>query len=117
MLVVSILYLYISHINTDSSILNISILITMIVYVAGYASGLGTVPWLSVELLPLEARAIGGTVITCCNWSTNFFISLSFLSLMDTLSPGLTFGFFGVICVLSWVWIFKMYPDRSEGRR
>lgn len=92
---------------------NVIASIAIILYVAGYASGLGTVPWSSVEFLPLEARAIGGTIITCCNWSTNSIISFTYLTLMDKLSPGFTFGFFGIICLLSWLWIYMSYPDVS----
>lgn len=90
---------------------NFLVLVAIVVYVAAYASGLGTIPWSSVELLPLEARAVGGTIIACCNWSANFVISLSYLSLVDRLSAGTTFVIFGVSCICSWIWIYRSYPD------
>lgn len=89
----------------------IIMLVSIITYVAGYASGLGTVPWLSVEFLPLEARATGSMIITCFNWSSNFVISSTYLSLVDMLSPGIVFMGFSIISIISWLWIYCCYPE------
>jgi MFS family permease len=40
------------------------ILLAMITYVAGYAIGLGTVPWQQSELFPLSVRSLGSGIST-----------------------------------------------------
>ncbi|ODQ78447.1 hypothetical protein BABINDRAFT_162670 [Babjeviella inositovora NRRL Y-12698] len=80
-------------------------------YVASYASALGTVPWTASELLPMEARALGATLVTCCNWLTNTIVSVSFLSLVTRIGSWGTFSIYGAVCVLGWLGIYVAYPE------
>ncbi|KAF4981585.1 hypothetical protein FZEAL_2651 [Fusarium zealandicum] len=69
----------------------LTILVSIMIYVAAYALGLGNVPWMQSELFPLAVRSLGSGVATATNWGSNFIVGLTFLPLMDLLSPSWTF--------------------------
>lgn len=85
--------------------------VLILVFVACYASALGTVPWLSVEFLPLEIRSIGGSLISSTGWLMNFVVSVSYLQLMDHVHMSGTCLIFSVICAIGWVGVDKYYPE------
>ncbi len=89
------------------------VLISMMIYVAAYALGLGNVPWMQSELFPLGVRSLGSGVATCVNWSANFVIGLTFLPMMDSLTPTWTFVLYGAVCAVGWVAIWLIYPETS----
>lgn len=90
-----------------------AVLALTLCFVGSYSSALGNVPWQGVELLPLGARALGSTAITVTNWSCNFVISATFLTLLETISaPGVFFGY-AVITLGSSIGVYYCYPDVS----
>lgn len=89
------------------------ILISIMVYVASFAIGLGNVPWMQSELFPLSVRSLGSGVSTATNWGSNFIIGLTFLPLMDALSPSWTFVLYAAICVVGYVLIWRIYPETA----
>ncbi|RYO78561.1 hypothetical protein DL762_008645 [Monosporascus cannonballus] len=89
------------------------ILVSVMVYVAAYALGLGNVPWMQSELFPLSVRSLGSGVATCVNWSANFVVGLTFLPMMDALTPTWTFTLYAAVCAAGWVAIWMIYPETS----
>lgn len=89
----------------------IAIVLAMIIYVSGYAIGLGNVPWQQSELFPLSVRSLGSSLSTTTNWASNFLIGITFLPLMEALTPAGTFSLYAGICVLGWFVIWKIYPE------
>lgn len=89
------------------------ILISMIIYVASYATGLGNVPWQQSELFPLSVRSLGSSLATSTNWFSNTIVGLTFLPMMDALTPMGTFAFYAGICALAWVTIWSIYPETA----
>lgn len=89
------------------------ILVSIMIYVAAFALGLGNVPWMQSELFPLAVRSLGSGVSTATNWGSNFVIGLTFLPLMDTLSPSWTFVLYAVICVIGYLLIWQIYPETA----
>ncbi|KAL2759444.1 hypothetical protein ACRALDRAFT_1074265 [Sodiomyces alcalophilus JCM 7366] len=89
------------------------ILVSIMVYVASYALGLGNVPWMQSELFPLAVRSIGSGVATATNWGANFVVGLTFLPLMDLLSPTWTFMLYAVICVVGYLLVWQIYPETA----
>ena len=87
------------------------ILVSMTVYVCGYAIGIGNVPWQQSELFPLSVRSLGSSIATATNWGSNFVIGLTFLPMMEILSPTWTFAAYACICVIGWLAIWKIYPE------
>ncbi|KAK7227212.1 hypothetical protein V2G26_015215 [Clonostachys chloroleuca] len=82
-------------------------------YVASYAVGLGNVPWMQSELFPLSVRSKGSGLATATNWGANFVVGLTFLPLMDLLSPSWTFVLYAVVCVAGYVMIWRIYPETA----
>lgn len=95
------------------SFLPIAILLCLTVYTASYAFGLGNVPWQQSELFPLNVRSLGSALATATNWGSNFIVGLTFLPMMEWLSPGWTFTAYAVICVAGWFGIWAIYPEMS----
>lgn len=89
----------------------ILVLVTIICYVGFFSSGVATIAWIGVELIPLEVRAIGGMLNTVTCWSTNIIIASTFLSMMKGMTPSGAFGFYSGICFVGWVFVISLYPE------
>lgn len=89
------------------------VLASIMLYVAAYAIGLGNVPWMQSELFSLSVRSLGSGAATATCWAANFVVGLSFLPLMDALSPTWTFVLYAAVCVGgNWV-VYRVYPETS----
>jgi len=97
----------------DSQGAAIIILISIMLYVAGYAVGLGNVPWMQSELFSLNVRSVGSGIATATNWGANFIIGLTFLLLMEALTPSWTFALYAIICTAGYGLIWKFYPETA----
>ncbi|KAK8152498.1 myo-inositol transporter [Phyllosticta citrichinensis] len=87
------------------------VLVTLIIYIGFYASGVATITWVGTELLPVEVRALGTMTKTGVVWGTNIIIASTFLSMMKGItSPG-AFGFYSRICFFGWLFVLVGYPD------
>lgn len=89
------------------------ILVSIMLYVAGYAIGLGNVPWMQSELFSLGVRSLGSGIATATNWGANFVIGLTFLLLMDALTPSWTFVLYAAVCVVGYGLIWCFYPETA----
>jgi len=90
------------------------ILLSMIIFVASYATGLGNVPWQQGELFPLEVRGIGTSLSTATNWSANLLINSTYLSLMAKITPSGAFGFYAGLCALGCIFVVFCFPETAE---
>ncbi|CEP60299.1 Cin10p LALA0_S01e07536g [Lachancea lanzarotensis] len=86
-------------------------LAALLVYVAAYAVGMGAIPWMSVEFLPLNQRSFGASCITCTNWLTNSALSISFLPLVRGFGNECTMTLFTVMTALNWCFVYFWYPE------
>lgn len=89
----------------------IVVLVTIIFYVAFFASGVATIGWVGTELLPLEVRALGTMMNTVTCWGCNIVIASTFLSMMKSMTPSGAFGFYAGICFFGWIFIIFFYPE------
>jgi sugar porter (SP) family MFS transporter len=89
----------------------------LLVYIMGFAIGLGPVFWLMIaEIFPLQMRGPAMAVCTMFNWGLNFAISYTFLTLVGAITKQGTFwlyAFFGVCAVIFFVTIVPETKDRS----
>ncbi|TGO19032.1 hypothetical protein BTUL_0006g00650 [Botrytis tulipae] len=97
--------------TSTSRIPPLIILIAIMLYTAAFALGLGNVPWMQSELFPLSVRSLGSSLSTCTNWSANFIIGLTFLPMMEQLTPTWTFVVYAVVCAVGWWAIWWVYPE------
>lgn len=91
----------------------IVVLVSIMIYVASYALGLGNVPWMQSELFPLSVRSVGSGVATATNWAANFAVGLTFLPMMDALSPSWTFVLYAGICTAGLGLVWRIYPETT----
>lgn len=99
--------------SNPNSLSPLFILISLAVYTASYASGLGNVPWQQSELFPLDTRALGSAISTATNWGANTIIGLTFLPMMEWMSPSWTFVVYALICLVGWLTVWAIYPEMS----
>jgi len=89
----------------------VAILISLLLYVSAYATGLGPVPWQQSELFPLNVRSLGSSIATATNWGSNTLVGLTFLPMMEFLTPRWTFLCYAVVCIAGWIAIWYIYPE------
>ncbi|KAM0309347.1 hypothetical protein ACHAPQ_012585, partial [Fusarium lateritium] len=89
----------------------ILVLVTIIFYVAFFATGVATIGWVGTELLPLEVRALGTMMNTVTCWGCNIIIASTFLSMMKSMTPSGAFGFYAGICFFGWIFVIFFYPE------
>jgi sugar porter (SP) family MFS transporter len=92
-------------------------LVCLLVYIIGFAVGLGPVFWLMIsEIFPLQMRGPAMAVCTMFNWGLNFAISYTFLTLTDAITKQGTFwlyAFFGICAVVFFATFVPETKDRS----
>jgi len=97
----------------SSHLAAIGVLASLLLYVCPYATGLGPVPWQQSELFPLSVRSLGSSIATSTNWGCNTIVGLTFLPMMELLTPGWTFITYAVICAIGWVAVWCIYPETA----
>ena len=90
--------------------------LSLMVYVACFAVGLGPVFWLMIsEIYPLKIRGRAMSVATVANWSSNLLVALTFLTLLDALGGPVTFWLYAAIGILAIGFTYWIVPE-TKGR-
>jgi MFS transporter, SP family, galactose:H+ symporter len=85
---------------------------SLMAYVAAFAVSLGPIFWLlNSELYPLSVRNKAASVGTMANWTANFVVSLTFLSLIDLLGRAGAFWFYAAVGVITLWFCWKLVPE------
>jgi MFS transporter, SP family, galactose:H+ symporter len=88
---------------------------SLAVYIASFAIGLGPVFWLLIsEIFPLRIRGQAASVATMANWLSNFLVSLTFLSLLNRLGSVSTFLLYAVLS-LAGLWFCFCFVPETKG--
>lgn len=86
--------------------------LSLVLYIASFAIGLGPVFWLLIsEIFPLNIRGQAASVATTANWLSNFFVSLTFLSLLNGLGNVLTFLLYAALSAVGLWYCFALVPE------
>jgi SP family galactose:H+ symporter-like MFS transporter len=48
---------------------------------------------------------------TAVNWGSAWLVSQFFLSLVTAIGSSLTFGLLALLCVVGWLWIYRVVPE------
>ena len=84
----------------------------LFLYLAFFAPGMGPVPWtMNSEIYPTWARSFGMAASSTTNWVFNLFVSLTFLSLLDAVTPALGFIVIAIMAFLGMIFIFLTVPE------
>jgi SP family galactose:H+ symporter-like MFS transporter len=90
--------------------------ISMMVYVAAFAIGLGPIFWLLIsEIYPLRIRSSTEGLAAAFNWGSNLLVSLTFLTLVQELGASRTFWLYGLFAVAAWIFAYYQVPE-TKGR-
>lgn len=82
----------------------------------GFVFGFGALVWVySSEAFPARLRAYGSSAMLTADLVANWIIANFFLSAMERVGGAVSFGFFAVMAVLAWVFVFKLAPE-TKGR-
>ena len=90
-------------------------LVALIVFIIGFAIGLGPVFWLMIsEIYPLQFRSQAMAVATICNWAANFIVSYFFLQETEAIGKAPTFWIYGVIGIAAIAFFWFKVPETKH---
>jgi len=88
------------------------ILVSIIVYIFGFAFSWGPVAWLVCsEIFPLRGREVGMTITTMINWYWGGWVILYALTIMQVWGNASLFFIFAFVMILSLVYIYFWVPE------
>jgi len=87
----------------------------LLIYTGSFAVGLGPVFWLMIaEIYPLRIRGQAMSVATIANWGANFLVTISFLTLVNAITPKGVFFLFGFTSLVALVYFAKRVPETKQ---
>lgn len=94
-----------------SNVIGISTLVFIIIYTASFMMSWGPICWVLIsEIFPNKIRGQAVAVAVAAQWAANYLISSTYPMMME-FSGGMTYGFYGVMSVLSAVFVWKLVPE------
>ncbi|KFV44400.1 Solute carrier family 2, facilitated glucose transporter member 8, partial [Gavia stellata] len=101
--------------GTESSISWLAV-VSLGLFVAGFALGWGPVPWLVIsEIFPLKARGISSGTCVLTNWVMAFLVTKEFHDFIGFLTSYGTFWLFSAFCCLN-VTFTAFYVPETKGQ-
>lgn len=93
------------------SVLGIGTLIFIIVYTASFMMSWGPICWVLIsEIFPNKIRGKAVAVAVVAQWTANYVVSSVSLPMME-FNSDITYGFFGLMSILSFFFVWKMIPE------
>ncbi|MBS1806082.1 MAG: sugar porter family MFS transporter [Acidobacteria bacterium] len=90
----------------------IFILSCILSYVAFFAFAMGPLPWVVIsEIFPNKIRGRAASIATSALWTTTLIVTFTFLSLIHAAGMSGTFLIYGLLCIISFLFILKMVPE------
>jgi SP family xylose:H+ symportor-like MFS transporter len=94
-----------------NNFIGISTLVFIIIYTASFMMSWGPICWVLIsEIFPNKIRGQAVAIAVAAQWTANYLISSTYPPMME-FSGGLTYGFYGLMSVLSAVFVWKMVPE------
>lgn len=95
-----------------SGLPKIILLISVIVYIFGFAVSWGPVAWLVCsEIFPIKGREIGMTITTMVNWTFAGLLMDNALTFMQVHGNSSIFFLFSIFCVLAIIFVAMFVPE------
>ncbi|MFX1443753.1 MAG: sugar porter family MFS transporter [Promethearchaeota archaeon] len=89
--------------------------ISLMLYVAFFAIGLGPVFWLLIsEIYPLKIRGTAMSIVTEANWGANLVIALTFLLLIQSIGKSGTFWLYAGVGIMAFIFTFYYVPETKN---
>lgn len=87
----------------------------LLVYTGSFAIGLGPVFWLLIaEIYPQHIRGPAMSVATLANWTANFVVTVSFLTLLSAIGGTGAFFLFGFLALVGLIYMIKRVPETKD---
>jgi MFS transporter, SP family, xylose:H+ symportor len=94
-----------------ANIISISTLLFIIVYTASFMMSWGPICWVLIsEIFPNRIRGQAVAIAVAAQWAANYLVSSTYPMMMEY-SGGLTYGLYGVMSVLSAIFVWKFVPE------
>ncbi len=92
-------------------VIGISTLVFIIIYTASFMMSWGPICWVLIsEIFPNKIRGRAIAIAVAAQWAANYFISSTYPAMME-FSGGMTYSFYGLMSLLSFVFVWKMVPE------
>lgn len=96
----------------DPEQVGIFILLAILLYMVFFAIGMGPVFWLmSAEIFPTRLRGAGAKMSARGNWATAMVITLTFLTLVNTVGRPATFWIYGAFSLVTIIFVLFLIPE------
>ena len=93
------------------NIIGIWTLVFIIIYTASFMMSWGPICWVLIsEIFPNKVRSKAVALAVAAQWAANFFISSTYPPMME-FSSGATYLFYGIMSILSAIFVWKMIPE------
>lgn len=94
-----------------NNIIGISTLVFIIIYTASFMMSWGPICWVLIaEIFPNKIRGQAVAIAVAAQWFSNYLISSTYPPMME-FSGGMTYAFYGLMAVLSALFVWKMIPE------
>jgi len=89
-----------------------TIIVTMVFYIAMFATGIGTLAWtINSEIYPMWVRGYALSFSTMTNWMFNLLIAFTFLDLTRILTKYGAFWLYAGITMVGWILFYFKLPE------
>ena len=86
--------------------------VCLMLYITCFAFSMGPIAWILVaEVFPLRLRGRGVAAATLGSGTSNFLVSITFLSLIKTAGNSLTFVLYGIFCIVTLFFVRFVVPE------
>ncbi|MDR1380699.1 MAG: D-xylose transporter XylE [Tannerella sp.] len=93
------------------NIISILTLIFIILFTASFMMSWGPICWVYIsELFPNKIRGQAVAIAVAAQWAANYLISSTYPGMME-FSSAFTYGFYGVMAIISALFVWKMVPE------
>ncbi|MCG1023330.1 D-xylose transporter XylE [Sutcliffiella horikoshii] len=93
------------------NIIGVSTLLFIILYTASFMMSWGPICWVLIsEIFPNRIRGQAVAIAVAAQWAANYLVSSTYPMMME-ISGGLTYGLYGVMSVLSVLFVWRFVPE------
>ncbi len=94
-----------------SNIIGISTLLFIMIYTASFMMSWGPICWVLIsEIFPNRIRGQAVAIAVAAQWAANYLVSSTYPMMMEY-SGGMTYGIYGLMSVLSALFVWKFVPE------
>ncbi|WP_394235805.1 sugar porter family MFS transporter [Niallia oryzisoli] len=102
----------VEYIHSGSTLSGVIMIATMCLFMFAYSTTWGMVMWvLLAEIFPLRIKGTAMAICTFFLWTSNSILAFFFPIATEHYGPAVTFGFFAIICFLSFGFVKKYVPE------